>query len=128
MFTNKKRIKELKAKYPNALKENKYFKRFADYLQEQEMIKSKNVITFVFHQCTVPTAKEIMPWEDFEKKVIKKSNKMYVDSNQFGIGITFHTDKDLNGVVRVPFTDEFMVDDPEGLYSQFLMLVDECKG
>jgi hypothetical protein len=121
-------VNKLKKQYPHAIKENKYFKSFADFLQEQEMIKSKNVITFVFHQGLVPTHKEMMPWQDFESKIIKKSKKMYVDSNQFGIGVVFHTERDLDGVIRVPFTDAFMTDDPEGLYSQFLMLLDECKG
>ncbi len=53
---------------------------------------------------------------------------MYVDSNQYGIGVVFHTDKELSGVIRVPFTDEFMLEDPDGLYSQFINLIDECKG
>ena len=127
-FTNKGYVNSLKKKYPNVLKENKYFKRFADFLQEQEMVKSKNVITFVFHQGLIPNDKEIMTWEDFEKRVIKNSSKMYVDSNQYGIGVVFHTDKELSGVIRVPFTDEFMLEDPDGLYSQFINLIDECKG
>ena len=127
-FTTKKYVNELKKKYPQAVQENKYFKRFADFLQEQEMVKPKNVITFVFHQCTIPTNKNILPWDEYEKKVIKKSDKMYIDSNQFGVGVVFHTERDLNGVIRVPFTDEFVAEDPDGLYSQFLMLVDECKG
>lgn len=127
-FTTKSFVNSLKKKYPSAVQENKHFPKFADYLREQEVIKSKNVITFVFHQGLIPTGKEMIEWTDFEKKVIKKSTKMYLDSNQYGIGVVFNTDKELNGVIRVPFTDEFIVKDPEGLYSQFLNLLDECKG
>ena len=53
---------------------------------------------------------------------------MYIDSDQMGIAIVFRTDKDLDGVVRVPFTSEFVAEDTEGLYSIFLNLLEECKG
>ena len=148
-FVSKKFVNELKEKYPHALKENKYFPQFAkyylneesvgegkselpkftDYLQEETVIKEKNVIRFVFYETDyIPTGKDVISWKEFETKVIKKSDKMYIDSDQMGIAIVFRTDKDLDGVVRVPFTSEFVAEDTEGLYSIFLNLLEECKG
>lgn len=92
-------------------------------------MSKKNNMTYVFYQGLVPTENGTMiPWEDFEKKYVKNSKKMFMSSDQRGIAVTFLTDKEIDGYDLVPFTDEFMTEDKEGSFSRFLNLLKECKG
>lgn len=129
-FVSKAYVNKLKSQYPHALKENKYFPNFAKYLKEEKIVKNENVVSYVFYQGVIPDTKgNMFVWQDFDTKVIKNSKKMYLDSHQQGVCVTFITNKEIETpVVHVPDTDEFILDDPEGLFSRFLNLLEECKG
>jgi hypothetical protein len=126
--TTKNRINELKKKHPDALKENIYFPKFADYLKEQEekIVKKENVVTFIFQDNIYPDNKgNVYTPEEFFKKF--KFSNFHPETHQQGNGLTIENDLDIDGVVMIPDIYEFINDDPEGLYSQYIAIFENSK-
>jgi hypothetical protein len=126
--TTKNRINELKKKHPDALKENIYFPKFADYLKEEEekIVKKENVVTFIFQDNIYPDNKgNVYTPEEFFKKF--KFSNFHPETHQQGNGLTIENDLDIGGVVMIPDIYEFINDDPEGLYSQYIAIFENSK-
>lgn len=90
-------------------------------------MSKRKLISFNFMEGYVPIDREYyVPWPEFEKKFANKN--IILSSAPRGIEVNFMTKSniDSNGAL-VWFTDEFMLEDPEGLFSLYLHLLDECK-
>lgn len=118
-------ISELRGRHPDVLTEGKYFERYNGLLTE-ELSRVRNAITYTFYEGLIPDPKndkKLLDFEEWEEKY--GSDNLVISPSQNGPMLTVYTKADVHGFIRVPYVDEFIHEDPEGLYSQFMALVEE---
>ncbi len=118
---NQSRVDELKAKHPEALKENVYFKtpKFKQFLREEKEEQMNNAITFVFYDGEVPFRGQGISFDEYPLKA-----NMHIGYSQHGPEITI-TGTTETMTVMVPSTYDMVTNDPEGIYTLWKSLTDK---
>lgn len=120
---------ESKSEFPRMKRFMEMAKEKSELMEEiiNEAETAKNVIRFEFAEPAIPIDKD--KWlnpDDFQKKYCNK--KMTLTDSQYGFEIEIDVDTDLWLNVTVPDTDEFMITDPDGLFSQWLFFFNQAIG
>lgn len=110
------------------------FKTFKEYMIEKnqmtEYIKEAqttgNVITFEFAENKIPVSLDkFVDADTFEEKYC--NSKLTITDGQYGFEVSMNIEEDMWLNVIVPITIEFMGNNPEGLFSQYLLFFDKLK-
>jgi len=125
IMTNKKHIKDLAKKYNVDIKEsiqdNLYLTGYRNLLTEEK--QPNNLITYIFYDGNcIDHNKNIIAFEDFME--LYKSNKnIIVSYGQLGPEVNIKTSSNVIGSVHIPYTSEFVLDDPEDLFDQYMTIL-----
>lgn len=98
---------------------------FNKFLKEEKLIKDY-VICFTFNQGLLPDKNgKIINWKQFENKYCNEKT-LYFEGNNQGVTLVFHSKKNIKNINNhIPDIEEFINKNPEGLYSQFQILLKE---
>jgi hypothetical protein len=122
-IVNRDVIDKLKAKYPDAVNEDRYFKRFKTFLKEQEM-PTTFTNTFIFYDGRIPLPDgTLLPFDQFQDRVADNPN-IHVNYSQCGPEVTTVSNFDVDGLFfHIPDSSELVLDNPEGIFDKWTQLL-----
>lgn len=107
--------------FKSFLKENK---QMTKYIKEEK--EEHGIITFEFAEPGIPVSKDkVVDPDTFEAKYC--NNNIKICDGQFGFEISINVDIDEWNNIMIPSTNDFMSEDPQGLFSKWLFFLNKFK-
>jgi hypothetical protein len=126
IMTNKNHVKNLAEKYnidyKNHVKENLYYTGYKNLVKEEKN-NSENLITYIFYDGNcIDINKKIIDFEKF-MEIYGNYKNIIVSYGQLGPEVNIITSADILGSVHIPCTSEFIINNPENLFDQYMTIL-----
>jgi hypothetical protein len=101
---------------------NRYEEIFRSILTEKAEVKIMDQVRYVFMNGLIATGNGA-EFKYFDDVLIRDEKHVDIQPSQAGPVVVINNDLGLNGTFYVPNTREWVDDDPQGLFSQYKILI-----